>query len=76
MPRKPDVVLDDEVAALITQCKNRRIALKLSTKDIAEAAGLSRRVIFMIESMKTNPRIDTFIRYVTACGGILSFEET
>jgi DNA-binding XRE family transcriptional regulator len=69
-----DTVIDDEVAALIKQCRDHRRALRLSTKDVADAAHLSRRAIFLIESLKTNPKIDTFLRYAAACGGVLSFE--
>jgi transcriptional regulator with XRE-family HTH domain len=69
-----EVVLDEDVAALIRQVHQQRLALKMSRRACSHKSGLTERAIYKIETLTVNPGVDTFMLYAAAVGLHLALE--
>jgi len=63
-----DKKVNDITASLIAETIKRRNSLNLTQRDLSEMTGLKQAAIARYESLNAIPRIDTFIRIITALG--------
>ena len=54
--------------------QNRRIALSLNQKDVAEMAGMTIKTIYAIENNKGNPTIQAFLKLLDVLGLDISIQ--
>ncbi len=54
--------------------QNRRIALSLNQKDVAEMAGMTIKTIYAIENNKGNPTIQAFLKLLEVLGLDISIQ--
>ena len=64
--RAPEYVLDEDIAALIRQVHQQRLALKMTRRACSDKSGLTERAIYKIESLTVVPSLDSFLRYAAA----------
>jgi len=61
---------------MLDRLRARRIALKQSQKQVAAAAGCSRRAIAFMENHQHMPSLSLFLRYAMALDYVLVMTET
>ncbi|EJO19808.1 DNA-binding helix-turn-helix protein [Selenomonas sp. FOBRC6] len=58
----------EEIAAIVSSMIERRTALGISQRTLAESCGLPQSSVARIESFKTTPKIDTLVKLMHPLG--------
>ena len=67
-----DIKEADELASIVTAMVQRRNALGLSQRDLAEMCGMPQSSVARIESYKTSPNLETLLKLFQHLGLKLS----
>lgn len=66
---------DPWIDTIIDKCRDRRIASKVSQREIAGKVGCAVRTIVFLELHQNMPSVSLFNRYANACGFVLVLSE-
>lgn len=65
---------EEVIKAIGTRIAEHRRALRLSQSDLAERAGVSKRMVERLESGTFNPGLESFVRVCLSLGLVEGFE--